>query len=257
MLSPLPHVEALRSPSRARDLVILAHGGSVQADRPARNWHSGLLRVLQFGDVAAQAAPKAAVGLLRYRVPGWNGASADAARDVQQVIDAAPQQFSRILLIGHSMGGRAVLRASTHPRVDAVLALAPWVPADEPGLGPHEAPVVIATGTRDETTPVSMARHFVGRSRQGGSQLAYFEIPGAGHRLLLHADVVDQLIRSFVTHALNDGDDVVGASISGDPRRPPDSLPTQAGQRRHLSGPIRNIRSAVTWKARGGRPRLI
>jgi pimeloyl-ACP methyl ester carboxylesterase len=257
MLARLPHVEALRSPSRARELVILAHGGSVQADSPARDWHSGLLRVIQFGDAAAQAAPESAVGLLRYRVRGWNGDSADAARDVQQVIDAAPEQFSRILLIGHSMGGRAVLRASAHPRVGGVLALAPWVPAVEPGLRPCEAPVVIATGTNDETTPPSMARDFVGRSRQGGAQLAYFEIPGAGHRLLRHADVVDQLIRSFVAHALSDGDDVLGASISGDPGRPPDSLPTQAGLSGHMSGPIRNARSVLAWKARGGRRHLI
>lgn len=257
MLAPPPSVEALRSPSRARDLVILAHGGSVQADNPARDWHSGLLRVLQFGDVAAKAAPGSAVGLLRYRVCGWNGASADPARDVQRVIDAAPQQFERILLIGHSMGGRAVLRASAHPRVRGVLALAPWVPADEPGVRPSHTPVVIATGTNDDTTPVGMARHFVRRSREGGSQLAYFEIPGAGHRLLRHANVVDRLIRSFVTHSLGDADDVVSASISGDARRPPDSLPMQPAGRIHLSGPMRNAWSVVAWKARGGRQLLI
>jgi pimeloyl-ACP methyl ester carboxylesterase len=257
MLAPLPTVETLRSPSRARDLVILAHGGSVQADSPARDWHTGLLRVLQFGDVAAKAAPGLAVGLLRYRMCGWNGASADPARDVQKVIDAAPRQFERILLIGHSMGGRAVLRASAHPRVGGVLALAPWVPADEPGLRPCDAPVVIATGTNDGTTPVGMARDFVRRSRRGGSQLAYFEIPGAGHPLLLHAEVVDQLIRSFVAHALGDGDDVVRASVSGDPRRPPDLLPMRRARGGRLSGPVRSIRSVFAWKARGGRQPLV
>jgi pimeloyl-ACP methyl ester carboxylesterase len=257
MLASLPLVEALKSPTRATDLVILAHGGSVEADNPARDWHSGLLRVLQFGDVAVKAAPGSAVGLLRYRVCGWNGASADPAQDVQRVIDAAPEQFERIVLIGHSMGGRAVLRASAHPRVGGVLALAPWVPADEPGLRPCDAPVVIATGTNDDTTPVGMARHFVRTSREGGSQLAYFEIPGAGHRLLLHADVVDRLIRSFLTHALGDGDDVMGASISGDPHRPPDSLPTLPGQRLRLSGPITNLCSVLAWKARGARQNLI
>ena len=141
----------------------------------------------------------------------------------------------------------------------------PWVsanypetlPADESGVRPSHTPVVIATGTNDDTTPVGMARHFVRRSREGGSKLAYFEIPGAGHRLLLHANVVDRLIRSFVTHSLGDADDVVSASISGDARRPPDSLPMQPAGRIHLSGPMRNAWSVVAWKARGGRQLLI
>lgn len=256
MLAPLPNVEALRSPPGATDLVILAHGGGVQADRPARNWHTGLLRVLQFGDVAADAAPGAVIGLLRYRVRGWNGSAADLARDVQQVIDAASEQFERILLIGHSMGGRAVLRASCHPRVHGVLALAPWLPAGEPVLEPCEATVVIATGTNDETTPVVAARDFVERSRKAGSQCAYFEIPGAGHRLLTHAHVVDQLVRSSVAHALGRGNFVIGTSISADPERPADSFPAQVPSWRHLSGPISNARSVLAWRARG-RPHLL
>src|SRR5689334_10542687 len=85
----LPNIEWLRSTTRPRDLVILAHGGSVQADSPARDCHTGLLRVVRFGDIAAGAAPDAAVGLLRYRVSGWNGASADPASDLQDMIDSA------------------------------------------------------------------------------------------------------------------------------------------------------------------------
>lgn len=251
MSDPLPSIEALRSPSGAKDLLLLAHGGSVEADSPARDWHTGLLRVLQFGDVAAKAATHAAVGLLRYRVSGWNGAAADPARDVKQVIDAAPEQVERILLIGHSMGGRAVLRASTHPRVCGVLALAPWVPAGEPGLRPCTAPVVIGTGTNDETTPMNEARLFVERSRRSGTALAYFEIPGAGHRLLTHAKAVDQLIRSVVMHALGGGDSLIGSSISADPGRPADSLPTQVGAWSYMSGPVGNVRSVLAWKGRG------
>jgi predicted esterase len=232
-------------------LVILAHGGSEQADRPARDWHSGLLRVLRLGDVAAEAAPYAAVGLLRYRVSGWNGASADPARDVLQVIEAAQQNFERMLLIGHSMGGRAVLRASCVPGVCGVLALAPWVPSDEPNLQPCDVPVVIATGTSDETTTADETRRFVERSRKGGCRIGYLEIAGAGHRLLMHAKEADHLVRSFVSHALGTGDELIGSLISADDRRPPDLAPTQVDAWRYISGTRDNLISILGWKRRG------
>lgn len=248
----LPNVEWLRSTPGARDLVILAHGGSVEADEPARDWHTGLLRVVRFGDVVAKAAPAAAVGLLRYRLTGWNGASADPAADVHDVLDAAPDRFERIVLIGHSMGGRAVLRAASHSRVAGVLALAPWVPAEEPALGPCETPVLIATGTDDETTPVHEARRFVEASRSSGCRLGYFEIPGAGHRLLAHARAVDELIGLFLAHTLGDGDDLIASSIAADEHRPPDPVPTQiqAGPWRRVAGPTENFLSVLAWKRR-------
>jgi pimeloyl-ACP methyl ester carboxylesterase len=202
-----------------------------------------------FGDVVAGVAPDAAVGLVRYRVSGWNGVSADPASDVKNMLDTAPDRFGRIVLIGHSMGGRAVLRAASHPRVEGVLALAPWVPDEEPALGPCEAPVVIATGTGDETTPVAAARRFVALSRIGGCRLGYFEIPGAGHRLLAHAQVADHVIRSFLAQTLGDGDDLIASSISADADRPPDFVPTP-GDRWRFSGPSDNVLSVLAWKGR-------
>ena len=35
--------------------------------------------------------------------------------------------FSRIVLVGHSLGGRAALLAGEHPSVRTVVALNPWV----------------------------------------------------------------------------------------------------------------------------------
>lgn len=246
----LPNVEYLRSPAGAGGLVILAHGGDVKADSPARDWHTGLLRMVGFGDVVARSRPDAAVGLLRYRVSGWNGALADPACDVKNLLDSAPERFERIVLIGHSMGGRAVLRASSHPRVAGVLALAPWVPDDEPAREPCEVPVVIATGTDDEVTPVAAARRFVARSRIGGCRLGYFEIPGAGHRLLAHAKAADELIRSFLAQTLGGGDDLIASSISADADRPEDFVPTRGGRWERVSGPADNVRSVLAWKAR-------
>lgn len=246
----LPRLELLRCPSGASDLVILAHGGSERADQPASDWHRGLMRVVRFGEVSGQAAPGAAVALLRYRFSGWNGARADPAQDLHQVIETAPAHFRRVVLVGHSMGGRAVLRTSPDPRVAGVLALAPWVPPDEPVLRPSQGPVILATGTDDRTTTTEAARRFVSRSRNAGCHLGYFEVEGAGHYLLRHSRAADHLIRCFLAHALGDGDDFIGSAISADKDRRPDRAPATVGATSYVSGPVENLASVLRWRSR-------
>src|SRR5687768_17670642 len=73
--------------------------------------------------------------LLRYRVAGWNGEAADAYADVRWSLDRIRAEHGPdvpIVLVGHSMGGRAGLRARGENPVAAVCALAPRAPPGEP-----------------------------------------------------------------------------------------------------------------------------
>ena len=78
---------------------------------------------------------------MRYRYRGWNGAAADPVADLRAVLDGLPPRITRVLLIGHSLGGRAVIAAGNHPLVEGVLAHAPWLPGGEPLVLLH-GPVV-------------------------------------------------------------------------------------------------------------------
>jgi len=244
----LPRIDILNRPVKAQDLVVLAHGGGEVADGPTHDWHPGLLRVLRFASVVEEAAPSVAVGLLRYRIRGWNGERADPAADLLEVLNGVGPDIERILLIGHSMGGRAVLRATTTSRVQGVLALSPWVPSDEPALPARSAPVVLVTGTEDSETPKKEARSYVRRSRAAGARLGYFEIDGAGHSLLLHAKEADHLIRSFLAYISGDRNDLIARSVSADAERDPDVAPPQKDQWRWISGPADNLLSVLSLK---------
>ncbi|MGW6742518.1 hypothetical protein ACWGDX_17655, partial [Streptomyces sp. NPDC055025] len=103
---------------------------------------------------------------LRYRHRGWNRAdpvddALAALGELRRVHGAVP-----VVLVGHSTGGRAALRASAHPQVQGVLALAPWLPADEPNDHPRGRRIVLTHGDRDRVTSAPCVRR-VRRARPG------------------------------------------------------------------------------------------
>jgi dienelactone hydrolase len=75
-----------------------------------------------------------AVIRLRYAVHGWNGELQSPLADANWALDQLTEQFGSlpIGLVGHSLGGRTALRLAGHPEVQSVVALAPWLPEDEP-----------------------------------------------------------------------------------------------------------------------------
>jgi alpha-beta hydrolase superfamily lysophospholipase len=75
-----------------------------------------------------------AVLMLRYRLRGWNGSARDAARDAEEMLAELHRRRPGVptALVGHSMGGRAVLHAAGAPDVRAVAALAPWLDGTDP-----------------------------------------------------------------------------------------------------------------------------
>ena len=124
-----PGIDLVAAPSGARDLILLAHGGMENSTAATSSWRAPILRMWPFAAVARKAAPGAAVGLMRFRYRGWNGVAADPAADLRAVLDrlAAAGRFDRVVLAGHSMGGRAVVAAGNHPLVAGVLAVSPAV----------------------------------------------------------------------------------------------------------------------------------
>jgi dienelactone hydrolase len=127
-----------------------------------------------------------ATHLLRYRVAGWNGAAADAYTDVQWAIEQLRAEHGPgmpIVLVGHSMGGRAVLRAGGDPQVAAVCGLAPWTPPDEPTAHLRDRTVAILHGSSDRWVPAKLSADFALRARASGAHVARFVTPG-GHSMV-------------------------------------------------------------------------
>jgi dienelactone hydrolase len=160
--------------------------------------------------------------LLRYRVAGWNGAAADAYADVRWSLDRIRAEHGDvpIVLVGHSMGGRAVLRAGGEDGVGAVCALAPWTPPDEPVEHLRDRTVVILHGRGDRWVPAALSAEFAGRAQQAGARVARFTVAG-GHSMLRRANLWHTFVRDVVLAGAGLApmrSDVAGALRSADAR---------------------------------------
>ncbi|MFI6376869.1 alpha/beta fold hydrolase [Streptomyces sp. NPDC050546] len=177
-----------RVPGAPRAAVLFLHGGRSEGRAPSRPWHLAALRMRPFVRAVAAALPDDGVflGEVRYRVRGWNGSEGDALRDVRRALDELARRAGDVpvVLVGHSMGGRAALRAAGAPQVRAVLALAPWCPDGEPVSHLRDKDVVVIHGDRDRVTEPGASVAFVDRARAAGARADVRLVPGGDHAML-------------------------------------------------------------------------
>ena len=118
-------------------IVVLAHGGAAASRMRTSPVQGSVLRMIPVAAAVRDAVGGggAEVRRARFRLRGWNGADAGPVADLTGLLDQIAAAGGRmpVVLAGHSMGGRAVLRAAGHPLVSAVAGLAPWLP---PGRWP-------------------------------------------------------------------------------------------------------------------------
>jgi pimeloyl-ACP methyl ester carboxylesterase len=197
-----PTLESRLAPDRTRAVALFCHGGTVANVEPPRERALSLVRmraIEQF--VSAAAADRGLTTcLLRYRVAGWNGEAADAYADVGWALDRIRAEHGPdipVVLVGHSMGGRAVLRAGGAEGVGAMCALAPWTPPGEPVTHLRDRTVVIVHGRGDRWVPASLSAEFAARAQVAGAQVARFTVAG-GHSMLRRAHLWHTFVRDVV-----------------------------------------------------------
>jgi pimeloyl-ACP methyl ester carboxylesterase len=181
-------------------VVLVLPGGRAQSTAPAAGWQLAHARMVPIAWVARTAAPGAAVWRLRYRLRGWNGPRLDPVLDTRWALAQARRHHpgARVILVGHSMGGRAALRCAGDPDVAGVCALAPWIEPGEPVEHLAGVPLVIAHGDRDRITDPRQSHQFAERAEAVGAHVRWHLIPGAGHAMVRHADQWNAVIRDFV-----------------------------------------------------------
>lgn len=225
-VTSLPRIDHVAGPRAAADLVLLAHGGQQDSLVEPNGRRPAVLRMWPLARAAHEAASGATVSLVRYRYRGWNGEAADAARDVRMLLDALPSDGTRVVLIGHSMGGRAIMRCACHRLVRSVLLLAPWLPGGEPTVEIGSRALVVAHGNRDRVTDPAATSEYVHRMRQEGNAAAFFAARDETHALLRRPGDWNELTARVVRAAITGSPDpVLSIATSQDPDHGADELP--------------------------------
>lgn len=217
-----PAVEVHPSTGGLRGVALFCHGGTATSEAPPRDQALSLVRMRAIERFVRHAVGRRGITtqLLRYRVAGWNGDAADPFVDVRWAIERIQDELGGevpIVLIGHSMGGRAVLRAGGDPQVAAVCALAPWTPPREPVAHLRGRTVTILHGRGDRWVPAHLSADFALRAREAGARVARFTTVG-GHSMLRRADRWHSFVRDVVLGAT--GIEPIRADIANALQRP-------------------------------------
>jgi dienelactone hydrolase len=197
----LPRLEPVGHPASDGAAVLVLHGGRSASHESGERRRLTYWRMLPFARDAARAGLP--VFMLRYRFRGWNAPVRDALRDARWALDELHRRYpgTPVVLVGHSMGGRAALGAAGAPNVSAVCALAPWLDGSDPVHQLAGRAVLIAHGDRERWTDPSASYAYAVRAKAVTSKVARFTVPGAGHFMITRRRAWAGLVRSFVLGA--------------------------------------------------------
>jgi dienelactone hydrolase len=202
-----PYLEVPARTAAPRAAILVLHGGKAESVAPVEASQLTVRRMQPFARGLAALGDDLAVVQLRYRVRGWNGSGADALADVAHALAVVDDRFPAVpvVVVGHSMGGRAALRSAGHPSVRGVVALAPWLPDGEPVDQLADRDVVVLHGTRDLTTSPRASARFVARATPIARRALCLHVPWSGHGMIVRASTWHRLTAAFVAAIVDDG----------------------------------------------------
>jgi dienelactone hydrolase len=217
-----PTIETHAARGEVRGIAVFCHGGTATSVAPPKERALSLVRMRAIEQFVRSSTADRGITtqLLRYRVAGWNGAAADAYSDVRWAITRIFAEHGPdvpVVLVGHSMGGRAALRAGGDPQVAGVCALAPWTPPGEPVDHLHGQTVAILHGRGDRWVPPQLSADFALRARRAGASVARFTTAG-GHSMVRGALRWHRFARDVVLGAT--GIEPMRADIANAMQRP-------------------------------------
>ncbi|GAA3148452.1 alpha/beta hydrolase [Streptomyces rectiviolaceus] len=210
---------------KPRAAVLLLHGGREHGTAAPPPWDPPGARLRLFEGAIRRSTSEGGVliGRVRYRFRGWNGEREDAAQDARRALRELELLAGEVptILVGHSMGARAALRAAGDPLVRGVIGLAPWCPAGEPVAHLRGRRVVLLHGDKDRTTDPRSSLDFAARAAAAGAEAAHVPMHGSGHAMLGRAAAWHDLTARAVAALLGLAD--LPPEIAG--RFPPTGTP--------------------------------
>jgi predicted esterase len=202
-----PRLSVCAAAGATRAVVLVLPGGQENSLGPTSPRQPPALRMRPFARGLRRAGRRAglATWMVNYRYRGWNGEDASPLADVGWALSEVRRRHGGVpvILLGHSMGGRAALRAAGDPSVRGALALAPWLPDGEPAGQLAGRRVLIAHGSLDRVTSPRSSRAYAERARAITPQVSYLVVRGDTHAMLLRSAAWQRLATRFTLDCLN------------------------------------------------------
>jgi predicted esterase len=205
-MTELPGLAVRPAAGPTRAVALVLPGGQVSSLVPGSPRQLAALRMRPFaaGLHGAGRERGLAAWLICYQYRGWNGEQASPLADIGWALDEVRSRHGHVpvVLLGHSMGGRAALRMGGDRSVRAVAAFAPWLPDGEPAGQLAGRRVLIAHGSLDRVTSPRASADYARLARAAGAEVSWREVPGDTHAMLLRYFTWQRLAIGFTLSTL-------------------------------------------------------
>jgi dienelactone hydrolase len=204
--APGPSLTVLAADGDTTAVTVVLPGGKAESFDAGSPAHLTAVRMRPFASMLHRHGRQRglAVWTVHYRFRGWNGDHRAPVADVQWALEEVRRRHGDVpvVLVGHSMGGRAALIAGGERSVRGVCALAPWTVDRDSVDQLAGATVLIAHGSLDVVTSPRASREYAQRCAQVATDVGYVVVRGDVHAMLFRPRRWHRLATGFSLGAL-------------------------------------------------------